>query len=141
MQNVTSFFGAFIVALVVQWKLALITTPVIPALLIISTFCVAADAKIESRVMRIYSKAGVVAQESVSSIRTVHAFWAHSKLTKRYNNFLQEAKTEGSKKSIIFGVLYAADYFLVYSGIALAFWQGYRMFASGEIPDVSKVWT
>lgn len=45
------------------------------------------------------------------------------------------------KKSWIYAVLFSTQYFCVFSGIALAYWQGYRMYASGEIPDVGKVFT
>ena len=45
------------------------------------------------------------------------------------------------KKSVIYAVLFSSEYFCVYSGLALAYWQGYRMYRSGEVPDVGKVFT
>lgn len=40
-----------------------------------------------------------------------------------------------------YAVLFSTQYFCVFSGIALAYWQGYRMYRSGEIPDVGKIFT
>ena len=59
----------------------------------------------------------------------------------RYDEYLQAAHKEGSKKSLIFGILFSAQTFLVMSGTALAFWEGYRLFRSGEIDNVGTVFT
>ena len=77
----------------------------------------------------------------MSSIKTIHAFGAQEKILGRYDEYLQKAHNEGKKKSIIFGILFSAGEFLVLSGTALAFWQGYRMFQSGEIDNVGTVFT
>ena len=42
---------------------------------------------------------------------------------------------------MIYAVLFSSEYFCVYSGVALAYWQGYRMYRSGEVPDVGNVFT
>ena len=135
------FFAAFIVAIAIQWKLALITMSVIPAIFVITFGVIALDAPVEARIMKIYSKGGSIAQEAISTIRTVHAFWAQSKLISKYDKYLIAAHTEGKKKSIFYGVLFSTEYFCVYSGIALAFWKGYKMFRSGEIESVGTVFT
>ena len=140
-QALAMFFASFIVALSVQWKLALITMSVIPAIFIITGGCVAIDAAQEARIIRIYSRAAVLAEEVLSSIRTVNAFWAKEKMAHKYNVFLEQAHKEGNKKSPNYGVLFSTEYFCVYSAIALSFWQGYRMYLSGEVQDVGKVFT
>lgn len=114
---------------------------VIPAIFVITAGVLALDAPIEARVMRIYSKGGSVAQEAISTIRTIHAFWAQSKLIAKYDNYLNDAHTEGKKKSVLYGILFSTEYFCVFSGIALSFWQGYRMYRSGEIESVGTVFT
>ncbi|KAG4416086.1 hypothetical protein IFR04_010789 [Cadophora malorum] len=140
-QYLAMFFAAFIVAIAIQWKLALITMSVIPAIFVITFGVIALDAPVEARIMKIYSKGGSIAQEAISTIRTVHAFWAQSKLISKYDKYLIAAHTEGKKKSIFYGVLFSTEYFCVYSGIALAFWKGYKMFRSGEIESVGTVFT
>lgn len=140
-QAMSLFFSSFIIALAVQWKLALITMTIVPAIFLVTGICIAIDSKQEARIVRFYSRAAVVAQEAISSIRTVHAFWAHDKMVTAYNEYLEKAHREGNKKSPNYGVLFSTEYFCVYSGIALCFWQGFRMFQSGEIDNVGTVFT
>ena len=140
-QGLSLFFSAFIVALSVQWKLALITMSIVPAIFLVTGTCIALDAVIEAKVIKIYSNAAIIAQDAISSIKTVHAFWAQEKISGKYDEFLQTAHEEARKKSAIYGVLFSTEYFLVLSGTALAFWQGHRMYASGEIGSVGTVFT
>ena len=114
---------------------------IIPAILLAIGICIPLDAPIEARIGKIYSTAAVLAEEAFSSVRTVHAFWALDQITEKYEQFLQSAHVEGKKKSPIYAVLFSVQYFCIYAGIALAYWQGYRMYRSGEIPDVGKVFT
>lgn len=138
-QALSQFFSAFIVALAVQWKLSLITLSIVPVIFLVTGTCIGIDATQEARIVRIYSQASNVAQETIESIRTVHAFWARAKMVKKYDDFLQQAHTEGNKKSPNYGVLFSVEYFCVYSGIALCFWQGFRMFQSGEVANAGQV--
>ena len=134
------FFSSFIVALSVQWKLSLITMSIIPVLLIVTGVCIMIDSIQETRITKIYSRAASHAQETLSSMRTVQAFWAQKKMVARYDEFLQQAHTEGKKKSPNYGILFSTEYFCVYSAIALAFWQGYQMYRAGDA-DVGQVFT
>ncbi|KAK6352922.1 hypothetical protein TWF696_004919 [Orbilia brochopaga] len=141
-QAVSMFFAAFIVALVVQWKLALITMmSIIPLTIVIANICIVLDEKCEAVVTRLYTRASALAQEAFSSIRAVHAFSAQEKLVERFDEYLIEAHKEGDRKSPIHLVFFPFHFFFMYAGTALAFWQGYRMFRSGEISNVGTVFT
>lgn len=140
-QGLAMFVSSFVVAISVQWKLALITLTVVPTFFIIMGIGMALDAPIESKITGTYSRANVFAQEVMASIRTVHAFWAQDRMSDRYNSFLKEAQVYGKKKSPIYGIMSASTYFCMYSGNALAFWQGFRMYQSGEIDSVGTVFT
>ena len=72
----STMVSAFIVALVVQWKLTLIALSVLPVVFIVTGICSRYETKAETKIMTIYSQAGSIAEEVISSIRTVHAFWA-----------------------------------------------------------------
>lgn len=69
------------------------------------------------------------------------AFGAAQKIVNQYENQLAKAHEEGKKKSMIYGVLFSSQYFFVLSGTALAFWQGFRMFQSGQISNAGTVLT
>jgi ATP-binding cassette subfamily B (MDR/TAP) protein 1 len=139
--GISLFFSSYIVALAVQWKLALITMSIVPAIVLITGGCIALDMPIEARITRIYSRAATLAQDAIASVKTIHAFGAQEKLVIWYDEYLQTAHDEGKKKSLIYGVLFSGQTFLVMSGTSLAFWQGFRMFRSGEIENVGTVLT
>ncbi|KAM0217365.1 hypothetical protein ACHAQI_002238 [Fusarium lateritium] len=140
-QGLAMFVSSFVVAIAVQWKLALITLTVVPLFFIIIGVGMVIDAPIEGRITGVYSQANVFAQEVMASIRTVHAFWAQGGMTKRYDGYLKEAHVQGKKKSIVFGIMSSSTYFCMYGGNALAFWQGFRMHANNEIDSVGTVFT
>lgn len=140
-QGIGLFFSSFIIALAVQWKLSLIIMSIIPAIIVATGGCIAVDAVIEAKITKIYSRAAVMAQEAISSVKTVHAFWAQEKIVAKYDTYLNDAFKKAKKKSGVYGVLFSTEYFLVLAGTALAFWQGSRMYQSGEIQSVGTVFT
>lgn len=140
-QGLAMFFSAFIVAIAVQWKLALITLSIVILFFVILGIGMSVDAPIEAKVVEKHSQANSFAQEVLASIRTVHAFWAQDRMTARYDEYLEGAHQEGKRKSILYGFMSSTTYFCIYTGNALAFWQGFRMYKSGEIDDVGTVFT
>lgn len=140
-QATATFFAAFVVAFAVQWKLTLITLGIVPAIVIVTGICMAIDTVQENEIISIYSRAGQLAEEVFSTIRTAHAFWAYPKLSKKYEAILDEAKDVGRKKGPNYAVLFSTEFFCIYSGYALAFWQGVRMYHRGEISDPGTVVT
>lgn len=140
-QAISALITAFIVAIVVQWKLALITICIVPAIVIATGVALTFDSKLEGEVLRIYSAAGNIATEAIASIKLVHAYWAQPKLIAAYNERLDEARTVGMNKSIIWGVWFSWEFFCTIGGYALALWQGTRMIASGEIADPGEIIT
>ncbi|RHZ55587.1 hypothetical protein CDV55_103963 [Aspergillus turcosus] len=140
-QSCATFVAAFVVAFAVQWKLTLITICVVPSILVVTGVCMSIEVKNEDRLMGIYSRASLVAEEVFSSISTVHAFWLQPVMAKRYEEYLAELERVGMKKSPNYGVLFSTEFFCVYSGYGLAFWQGIRVFARGEVHEPGDIVT
>lgn len=132
-QGVSTFVSAFVVAFAVQWKLTLITISIVPTIIVVTAVSIGIDTKNENKLLPIYSRAGQLAEEVFSTIRTVHAFWLHPLLSSKYDKILGDAMDLGMKKSPNYAVLFSIEFFCIYSGYGLAFWQGIRMFARGEI--------
>ncbi|GMG04861.1 unnamed protein product [Aspergillus oryzae] len=126
-QGTATFVAAFIVAFVVQWKLTLITICIAPAILIVTSVCAGILVKQENRILHVNSIAGSLAEEVLASMKTVHAFSAFSKLTSKYDDHAKEAKRLGLTQSLNMAILYSAEFFCVYAGYGLAFWQGVRI--------------
>ncbi|XP_065186517.1 phosphatidylcholine translocator ABCB4-like isoform X2 [Sycon ciliatum] len=80
-----------------------------------------------------YAKAGGVAEEVLSSIRTVVAFGGESKETERYVKELEGARKVGVRKGFIFGVGFGMAYFLMFGSFGLAFWFGSVFIWDGTI--------
>ncbi|KAM7188807.1 P-loop containing nucleoside triphosphate hydrolase protein [Naviculisporaceae sp. PSN 640] len=140
-QAATTFIAGFVVAFAVQWKLTLIVMTAVPVIIIVTSICVVIDTKNENHLMEINSRAGRLAEDVFSSVRTVHAFWAFPKLSRKYQTVLDEAKKVGMKKSPNYAVMFSIEFFCIYCAYALAFWQGIRMFQRGEITEPGTVVT
>jgi ATP-binding cassette subfamily B (MDR/TAP) protein 1 len=59
----------------------------------------------------------------------------------KYNDFLQQAHTAARPKSLLYGVFFSTQWFCIYAGVTLAFWEGYRIFDSGEVSSVGPIFT
>lgn len=140
-QAISTFVTAFIVAFAVQWKLTLICICVVPTILLVTCVCMVIDTAQENHIMAIQARAGHLAEEAFASVRTVHAFWAYPKLARRFEDILDEAGEVGKKKSPNYAVLFSIEFFSIFAGYGLAFWQGVRMYHSGEIGQPGQVIT
>ncbi|KPM36679.1 Multidrug resistance protein 1 [Neonectria ditissima] len=139
--GLSTFITAFIVAFAVQWKLTLIVICIIPVNIIVTAVCVFFDIGYEYAMFDIYSRSGSLAEEAFATIRTAHAFWAFPKLSKRFTSILEDASKIGAKKSLVYAILFPIEFFCIFAGYGLAFWQGIRMYASGEITQPGTVVT
>lgn len=72
--------------------------------------------------MKAFSKASAVAQEVLSSIRTVTAFGGQAKEEQRFATTLQESKQIGIKKGLYMGICQAFAQVLIYLSFAITFW-------------------
>ncbi|KAJ4403514.1 hypothetical protein N0V85_005081 [Neurospora sp. IMI 360204] len=140
-QAIATFFAAFVVAFAVQWKLTLITICIVPVIVIVTVICMGVDAKQENEIMTINSRASKLAEEVFASVKTAHAFWAFPKLSGKYAAILDEAKAVGARKSPNYAVLFSVEFFCVYAGYGLAFWQGTRMYKEGEVSEPGQIVT
>ncbi|EEU35319.1 uncharacterized protein NECHADRAFT_36975 [Fusarium vanettenii 77-13-4] len=139
--GISTFVTAFIVAFAVQWKLTLIVIAIVPVNIIVTIAAVVVDIGYEYTMFDIYSRSSSLAEEAFSTIRTAHAFWAFPKLSKRFTSILEEARRVGRKKSLVYVILFPTEFFCIFSGYGLAFWQGMRMYSSGEITEPGTVVT
>ncbi|KAM5346969.1 hypothetical protein ACJ41O_009974 [Fusarium nematophilum] len=140
-QGIATFLAAFVIAFISQWKLTLILICIIPALLLIVGTLSIFDAQIDTRILKIQAQAGSYAESIFGGIRTIHAFSLRSRVVSKFDSFLQDVFRQGKKKNLLYGVMFGGEYFVVYCGMGLAFWQGIAMIDRGEVPDIGKVFT
>jgi ATP-binding cassette subfamily B (MDR/TAP) protein 1 len=140
-QGISAFVTAFIIAFVTQWKLTLILLCIAPALIIVMGIVGGIQSGVETKILGVQAQANAYAEGVLASARTVHAFEMRSRLVNKFDEYLTEAHRLGNKNSPLFGFLFSTEYTIVYLGFGLAFWQGVRMLARGEIPEPGDIFT
>lgn len=137
---VSTFVTAFIIAYVKYWKLALICSSTIVALVLTmgggSRFII----KYSKMSLESYGAGGTVAEEVISSIRNATAFGTQDKLAKQYESHLAEAEKWGTKNQVILGFMVGTMFGLMFSNYGLGFWMGSRFLVDGAV-DVGDVLT
>nr|ADC97877.1 ATP-binding cassette transporter [Chrysomela tremula] len=121
------FFVSLIIALVKGWELALICLTSLPASLIALGIVGLLTTKLSKKELDAYGTAGAIAEEVLSSIRTVIAFGGQHKEIERYGNNLIFARKNNIKRSLLSAIGFGILWFLIYSSYALAFWYGVKL--------------
>lgn len=80
-----------------------------------------------------YRKAGNVAEQAISAIRTVISFVAEDHLMAKYSDLLEKSVPVGAKIGFAKGAGLGVIYLVTYSTWALAFWYGSILVAKKEI--------
>ncbi|KAM9308182.1 ATP-binding cassette sub-family B member 5 [Gastrophryne carolinensis] len=124
LQNFSTFVAGLVIGLAKGWQLALVYMSTSPLMAISSAFCSKMLVSLTSKELSAYAKAGAVAEEVLSSIRTVVAFGGQEKESKRYTENLGEAKELGIKKAIASQLALGLVYLIVYASYGLGFWYG-----------------
>ncbi|CRK14482.1 hypothetical protein BN1708_011131 [Verticillium longisporum] len=141
-QAMSTFIAAFVVAFIANWKLTLIISCIIPALLLISGLVAWLDVIVETGMLQVYGQAGSYSESILGGIRAVHAFGLRNRLVAKYKtDFLDDAYRRGMKKNVLYGILFGGEYSVLYCGMGLAFWQGINMVDRGEIDNIGVVFT
>ncbi|RWS28827.1 multidrug resistance protein 1A-like protein, partial [Leptotrombidium deliense] len=110
---------AVITAFIYGWKLTLVAFATMPV--------VAVAFSIISKETEAYGKAGSVAEEVLSAIRTVVAFGGESKELRRFSNNLTAVKKSGIKRNMYTGIGSGVMWFFTYASYALTFWYGVKL--------------
>uniref|UniRef100_A0A8C3FL19 Bile salt export pump n=1 Tax=Chrysemys picta bellii TaxID=8478 RepID=A0A8C3FL19_CHRPI len=121
-QRFTTFICGFLLGFASGWKLTMVIIAVSPLLGI-----GAAVAKLTGLELKAYAKAGAVADEVLSSIRTVAAFGGERKEIERYDKNLVFAQRWGIRKGMIMGFFTGYIWFIIFLCYALAFWYGSKL--------------
>lgn len=119
-----SFVISVIFSFLYGWKLTLVILSCAPIIIISTAIVAHMQSSLTEKELKAYSKAGTVAEEVLSSIRTVIAFGGQKKELLRYEERLKPAEKNGKKKGIYSGFGGGLMWFIIYCCYALAFWYG-----------------
>nr|XP_057907080.1 bile salt export pump-like [Doryrhamphus excisus] len=124
MQRFTTFVCGFCLGFVKGWKLTLVIMAASPLLGVGAGLMALFVAKLTGMELQAYAKAGAVADEVLSSIRTVAAFGGEKKEVQRYDKNLVSAQSWGIRKGLVMGFFTGYMWLFFFLCYGLAFWYG-----------------
>ena len=140
-QALATFIAAFIIAFISQWKLTLILICIVPTILGIIGAAAFVDSKADVKILKNNARTDAFSESILGSIRTIHAFNLRPRLLREYASYTQKSFDIARAKNWIYGIMFGSEYFVIYAGMGLAFWQGVAMIARGETDDVGTIFT
>ncbi|POR34091.1 Multidrug resistance protein 1A [Tolypocladium paradoxum] len=135
---IATFVTAFIIGFVSYWKLTLILTSTVFALLLNVGAGSRYMLKNNKASLESYAQGGSLADEVISSIRNAVAFGTQDRLAKQYDRHLAKAEYYGFRLKGALAVMVAGMMLILFLNYGLAFWQGSEFLVEGIIP-LSKV--
>lgn len=129
---VATFVTAFVIGFVKYWKLTLILSSTVFAIVFLMGGLSRFIVKYNKKSLESYALGGTIAEEVISSIRNATAFGTQDKLAKQYDEHLAEAEKWGYKVKVTLACMIGGMMGIVYLNYGLAFWQGARMIVNGE---------
>ncbi|KAK9086195.1 hypothetical protein Syun_028589 [Stephania yunnanensis] len=126
-QLVSTFIGGFVIAFIKGWLLTLVMLSSIPPLVMAGAAMAIAITKMASRGQTAYSEAGSIAEETISSIRTVASFTGEKEAIAKYNRSLAKAYKYGVQEGLASGLGLGSFMFVILCSWGLAIWYGGRL--------------
>ncbi|KAI3722362.1 hypothetical protein L2E82_33398 [Cichorium intybus] len=124
--NMSIFGGAYIVAFILLWRLAIVGLPFIIILVIPGLIYGRVLMSLSRKIREEYNKAGTVAEQAISSVRTVYSFVGESKTITEYSAALQGTVKLGLKQGLAKGIAIGSNG-VVFAVWAFLSWYGSRM--------------
>ncbi|XP_062227317.1 ABC transporter B family member 19-like [Phragmites australis] len=131
--HVFTFIFGYVVGFAKSWKIALAVFAVTPLMMSCGMAYKAIYGGLTAKEEASYQRAGSVAQQAISSIRTVLSFVMEDRLADKYAEWLNKAAPIGIKMGFAKGAGMGVIYLVTYTQWALALWYGSQLVAKGEI--------
>ncbi|KAK9038353.1 hypothetical protein V6N11_023228 [Hibiscus sabdariffa] len=111
-----TFIGTYIAAFLILWRLALVVFPFLLLLVVPSLMYGKILLNIGRKIRVEYNKASTIAEQAISSIRTVYAFVGENKTTTEFSEALQGSLNLGLRQGLAKGLAIGSN------GISFAIW-------------------
>ncbi|KAK8067281.1 P-loop containing nucleoside triphosphate hydrolase protein [Apiospora hydei] len=136
-----TFSSAFVVALVVHWRIALVVSPAYVLMALFGSLSGARVVQYHREAKVASEKASGLAHETISSIRQVYALGIQHRLAAKYDGFLKEAGRPSRKALYLLGLFTAWCQLLPPSVHALTFWAGSQFLVQGgaSVAQISTI--
>ncbi|KAJ3676007.1 hypothetical protein LUZ60_003419 [Juncus effusus] len=140
-QNTATLVAGLVIAFVSNWELSLIILALIPLIGINGFIQMKFMAGFSADAKMMYEEASQVANDAVSSIRTVASFTAEEKVMQLYKKKCEGPMKTGIRQGIISGVGFGVSFFLLFCVYGTSFYAGARLVEEGKttFPKVFRV--
>jgi len=135
-----TFVTAFVIAFIKYWKLTLILSSTVFAIVTVMAAGSIFIIKYNKQSLEAYALGGTVAEEVISSIRNATAFGTQAKLARQYDVHLTEAEVWGKKLKVVLAIMISGMMGIIYFNYGLSFWMGSRFIIDGQM-TLSEVLT
>lgn len=122
--NASMFIGSYIVAFALLWKLAIVGFPFVLLLVIPGLMYGRTLMDLARKIKEEYNEAGTIAEQAISSIRTVYSFVGESKTIDAFSNALQGSVKLGLKQGLAKGLAVGSN------GVVFAIWSFMSFYGS-----------
>ncbi|KAJ9551429.1 hypothetical protein OSB04_015474 [Centaurea solstitialis] len=126
LMNMATFGGSYFVGFILLWRLAIVGLPFILILVIPGLICTRVLMNLSRTMREEYNKAGTVAEQAISSVRTVYSFAGKNKTITEFSAALQGTLKLGLKQGLAKGVTIGSSG-LAFGISAFMAWYGSRM--------------
>ncbi|CAF1376268.1 unnamed protein product, partial [Rotaria sordida] len=123
----TTFTSCIIIGFIKGWKLSLVIFSFSPIIAITAVILFRIVTRMTAIELKAYGRAGIVAEEVISSIRTVLSYNGQEREIQRYEQYLDDAKKCGIRKGVTTGISTGIAYFIFFCVYALGFWYGTKL--------------
>ncbi|KAF7532134.1 hypothetical protein G7054_g8250 [Neopestalotiopsis clavispora] len=130
---IATFVAAFVIAFIRYWKLALIVSSVIVAIILTMAAVGSLIAKLSKKYIAFFAVGGSVAEEVISSIRNATAFHTQDKLAQQYDTYLVKAEKAGFQLKATISSTLGFLFMFIYLSYGLTFWMGSRFLVDGSV--------
>ncbi|VUC24318.1 unnamed protein product [Clonostachys rosea] len=137
---ISTFVTGFAIGFVFSWKLTLILSATLFALLLNAGVATTFMVKHSQPMMSAFSESGTFVEEVFSSVRIAIAFGTQGRLTEQYDKKLEPVQKWGTKVKYTISVMTAVSMAITYWNYGLGFWQGSTFLARGDL-TISKMIT
>ncbi|KAJ7549945.1 hypothetical protein O6H91_07G075600 [Diphasiastrum complanatum] len=131
-QNLATVSTGLVIAFTANWQLSLLILALVPLIGLQGIMQVRFIKGFSSDAKIMYEEASRVANDAVSSIRTVASFGAESKVLKLYDERCKIPLKSGIQQGMISGTGLAISNFMLFASYSLSFWFGARLVGEGK---------
>ncbi|RDW84076.1 ABC transporter ATP-binding protein [Aspergillus mulundensis] len=140
-QSIALLIAAYAIAFRYSWALTLVVSSAI--LFVVLAFGVTVPILVSGQrgVDLADEKHASIASEVFGSIRTVFSLGAEGPLSRKYSEWVEEARKRGRKMALVTGLHLGILFFSMHCSYALAFWFGIKLYRERNISNVGTVIT